>query len=221
MKEEIYLKKFLEKIDNDIYDEPKSQLHYSVIKPQTNKVIEKYNLRTSNKILDMGCGDGYFLSLLQEKGFTNLVGVTKTDKDIERCKEKGLNDIRKIDMTFSGIKEEFDFLWCRHVLEHSPFPYLTLHEFNRLVKFESGAYIEVPAAINEAKHEDNRNHYSLLTKRNWIALMLRSGFDVDNIEEIKLDIKNPNYKGGEAYPETWWGFYLRKTVELNFMKGVL
>tara|TARA_Y100000004_G_scaffold124641_1_gene140178 strand:+ start:1775 stop:2440 length:666 start_codon:yes stop_codon:yes gene_type:complete len=221
MKEEIYLKKFLEKIDNDIYDEPKSQLHYSVIKPQTNKVIEKYNLRTSNKILDMGCGDGYFLSLLQEKGFTNLVGVTKTDKDIERCKEKGLNDIRKIDMTFSGIKEEFDFLWCRHVLEHSPYPYLTLHEFNRLVKFESGAYIEVPAAINEAKHEDNRNHYSLLTKRNWIALMLRSGFDVDNIEEIKLDIKNPNYKDGEAYPETWWGFYLRKTVELNFMKGIL
>ena len=124
-------------------------------------------------------------------------------------------------MTFSGIKEEFDFLWCRHALEHSPFPYLTLHEFNRLVKMDGGAYIEVPAAINVANHEDNRNHYSLLTKTNWIALMLRSGFDVDSVEEIKLDIKNPNYKDGEAYPETWWGFFLRKKVELNFMKGVL
>ena len=148
-------------------------------------------------------------------------GVTKADKDIERCKEKGLDDIRKIDMTFSGIKEEFDFLWCRHALEHSPFPYLTLHEFNRLVKMDGGAYVEVPAAVNVANHEDNRNHYSLLTKTNWIALMLRSGFDVSSVEEIKLDIKNPNYKDGEAYPETWWGFYLRKTVELNFMKGVL
>ena len=216
-----YMKSFLQKIDDDIYDEPKSQLHYSVILPMTGRVLAKYNLQTSDKILDMGCGDGYFLQLLKEKGFTNLVGVTKADKDIERCKEKGLDDIRKIDMTFSGIKEEFDFLWCRHALEHSPFPYLTLHEFNRLVKMDGGAYVEVPAAINVANHEDNRNHYSLLTKTNWIALMLRSGFDVDSVEEIKLDIKNPNYKDGEAYPETWWGFFLRKKVELNFMKGVL
>ena len=216
-----YMKYFLQKIDNDIYDEPKSQLHYSVILPMTGKVLAEYNLQTTDKILDMGCGDGYFLQLLKEKGFTNLVGVTKADKDIERCKEKGLDDIRKIDMTFSGIKEEFDFLWCRHALEHSPFPYLTLHEFNRLVKMDGGAYIEVPAAINVANHEDNRNNYSLLTKTNWIALMLRSGFDVDSVEEIKLDIKNPNYKDGEAYPETWWGFFLRKKVELNFMKGVL
>ena len=64
------MKYFLQKIDNDIYDEPKSQLHYSVILPMTGKVLAEYNLQTTDKILDMGCGDGYFLQLLKEKGFT-------------------------------------------------------------------------------------------------------------------------------------------------------
>ena len=34
-----YLNNFEKKIDNDIYSEPKSQLHYSVIEPQAQNFL--------------------------------------------------------------------------------------------------------------------------------------------------------------------------------------
>jgi 2-polyprenyl-3-methyl-5-hydroxy-6-metoxy-1,4-benzoquinol methylase len=216
-----YLNNFEKKIDNDIYSEPKSQLHYSVIEPQAQNFLNQFEIKEDKSVIDIGCGDGYFLSLLQEAGFKNLVGINKNDEDIKNCSNYGLKDIRKTDMTFTGIKENFDALWCRHVLEHSPYPYLTLHEFNRLVKMDGHAYIEVPEAEGYVKHENNANHYSMLTKRNWVSLILRCGFDINKIQDIDLSIKNPEFQDGNPYPEQWWAFYLTKTVELNFMKGEL
>jgi len=216
-----YLNNFEKKIDNDIYSEPKSKLHYGVIEPQAQKFLDTFEIKEDKSVIDIGCGDGYFLSLLQKAGFKNLVGVTKHDEDIKNCSNYGLKDIRKTDMTFTGIKENFDVLWCRHVLEHSPYPYLTLHEFNRLVKMGGHAYIEVPEAEGYIKHENNANHYSMLTKRNWVSLILRCGFDINKIQDIDLSIKNPEFQDGNPYPEQWWAFYLTKTVELNFMKGEL
>tara|TARA_R100000900_G_scaffold22116_1_gene17642 strand:- start:9553 stop:10221 length:669 start_codon:yes stop_codon:yes gene_type:complete len=216
-----YLNNFEKKINNDIYSEPKSQLHYSVIEPQAQNFLNQFGIKEDKSVIDVGCGDGYFLSLLQTAGFKNLVGINKNDEDIKNCANYELKDIRKTDMTFTGIKENFDALWCRHVLEHSPYPYLTLHEFNRLIKMNGHAYIEVPEAEGYVKHENNANHYSMLTKRNWVSLILRCGFDINKIQDIDLSIKNPEFQDGNPYPEQWWAFYLTKTVELNFMKGEL
>jgi len=218
----VYINAFQKKIDSHVYHEAKSDLHYNVIKPQTDRFLEQWDIPKSESILDIGCGDGYFLSLLKEKGYENILGITKSDKDIEECYKKGLTgNIYKTDMTFTGLKRTFDNIWCRHCLEHSPFPLLTLHEFNRLIKMGGHGYIEVPAADCEKRHEDNINHYSLLTQRNWISLILRGGFDVEKVQNIDLTIRDPNYQDGKSYPERWWGFYLTKTVELNFLKGEL
>ena len=185
-----YLNHFQDKIDKDIYSEPKSQLHYSVIEPQAQNFLSQFKIQKDKSVIDIGCGDGYFLSLLQKNGFKDLAGVTKGKEDITNCVDKGIKKIYDTDMTFTHIKEKYDVLWCRHCLEHSPYPYLTLHEFNRLIKLNGHAYIEVPEAEGYVKHENNANHYSMLTD-------------------------------GHPYPEQWWAFYLTKTIDLNFMKGVL
>ena len=70
-----YLNNFEKKIDNDIYSEPKSQLHYSVIEPQAQNFLNQFEIKEDKSVIDIGCGDGYFLSLLQEAGFKNLVGI--------------------------------------------------------------------------------------------------------------------------------------------------
>ena len=44
--------------------------------------------------------------------------------------------------------ESFDFLFVRHCLEHSPFPYLTLGEYKRVPKTGGKIYIEMPASDN-------------------------------------------------------------------------
>ena len=78
----IYINSFQKKIDSHVYHEPKSNLHYNVIKPQTDKFLEQWNIPKSESVLDIGCGDGYFLSLLKEKGYANILGITKSDKDM-------------------------------------------------------------------------------------------------------------------------------------------
>jgi len=89
---EIYINAFQKKIDSHIYHEPKTNLHYNVIKPQTDRFLEQWNIPKSESVLDIGCGDGYFLSLLKEKGYANILGITKSDKDIEECYKKGLEE---------------------------------------------------------------------------------------------------------------------------------
>jgi len=70
-------------------------------------------------------------------------------------------------------------LFCRHSLEHSPFPFISLLEYNRVLKQKGYLYIEVPAPDGARKHESNRNHYSIMGRSMWLSLLQRSGFDVN------------------------------------------
>ena len=74
--------------------------------------------------------------------------------------------------------ESIDLLFCRHSLEHSPFPYITLLEYNRVLKNNGKLYIEVPEPDCDVAHEENRNHYSIMGRKMWLSLLQRTGFDV-------------------------------------------
>ena len=71
-----------------IYAEGDSQFH----KTLTGQVIEQYitplNLPKDSKILDLGCGPGYFLDTMKEQGYNDLTGVTLSPEDITLCKSK-------------------------------------------------------------------------------------------------------------------------------------
>ena len=45
-----YLNNFEKKIDNDIYSEPKSQLHYSVIEPQAQNFLNQFEINLNKQI---------------------------------------------------------------------------------------------------------------------------------------------------------------------------
>jgi len=55
---------------------------------------------------------------------------------------------------------EFDFLWCRHLLEQVT-PLFTLGEFRRGTKPDGSVYVEPPAPDISACHENNPSHYSV------------------------------------------------------------
>ena len=85
-----------------------------------------------------------------------------------------------------------DFIWCRHALEHSPYPLFTLFEFHRVLKPNGQVFIEVPAPGNERAyiHEFNPNHYSILGDRMWQGLFIKANFELvqDWIYDVDLPL---------------------------------
>ena len=184
-----------------IYDEGTSPMHEQLTKEIADKYVGPLNLAKDAKILDLGCGPGYFLDWLKEKEFTNYLGVSLSPGDIKMCEEKG-HTIKKYDMSFLPQREGYydesvDFIFLRHALEHSPYPIFTIMEYNRVLKQGSKMYIEVPAPDCERKHEYNLNHYSILGENQLVALLTRCGFNVDEFNNLEFDIQGKDNEGND------------------------
>jgi SAM-dependent methyltransferase len=182
-----------------IYDEGVSPMHENLTKEVVGKYVDPLNLSKNAKILDLGCGPGYFLDAMKEREFTNVVGVTLSPGDIKICEDKG-HTIAKYDLSFIPQKdgyfdESVDFIFLRHALEHSPYPIFSLMEYNRILKQGAKMYIEVPAPDCERGHEWNLNHYSILGQNQLAALLTRCGFDIDTFNNLEFDIQGKNDKG--------------------------
>jgi cyclopropane fatty-acyl-phospholipid synthase-like methyltransferase len=179
-----------------IYDEGNSQMHESLTKEIVKKYIDPLNLPKNYKILDLGCGPGYFLDEMKQREYTNVVGVTLSPGDIKICEDKG-HSIAKYDLSFLPQKdgyfdESVDFIFLRHALEHSPYPIFSIMEYNRVLKQGAQMYIEVPAPDCERQHEYNLNHYSILGQNQLAALLTRCGFNIDYFNNLEFDIQVPN-----------------------------
>jgi len=186
-----------------IYDEGTSPMHDSLTRQVVTQYIDPLNLPKNAKILDLGCGPGYFLDAMKEREYTNVVGVTLSPGDIKICEDKG-HKIAKYDLSFIPQKdgyfdESVDFVFLRHALEHSPYPIFSLMEYNRILKQGSKMYIEVPAPDCERKHEWNLNHYSILGEQQLAALLIRCGFDINTFETLEFDIGGTNPETGEEF----------------------
>lgn len=185
-----------------IYDEGDSQFHKELTTQVVKTYIDPLNLAKDAKIVDLGCGPGYFLDEMKERAYTNVIGVTLSPGDISICEGKG-HKIAKYDLSFLPQKdgyhdESVDFIFLRHALEHSPYPIFSLMEYNRILKQGSKIYIEVPAPDCERKHEWNLNHYSILGEQQLLALLNRTGFDVNVLNSIEFDLGVRDNPEGEV-----------------------
>jgi SAM-dependent methyltransferase len=175
-----------------IYDEGNSQMHESLTKQVVTQYIDPLNIPKDAKILDLGCGPGYFLDEMKTREYTDVVGVTLSPGDIKLCESKG-HKIKQYDLSFLPQKEGYfdesvDFIFLRHALEHSPYPIFSMMEYNRILRQGGKIYIEVPAPDCERKHEWNLNHYSILGEQQLAALLTRCGFDINKFENLEFNI---------------------------------
>lgn len=184
-----------------IYDEGDSQFHKELTSQVVKTYVDPLNITKDAKILDLGCGPGYFLDEMKAREYTNVTGVTLSPGDIKICEDKG-HKIAKYDLSFIPQKdgyhdESVDFIFLRHALEHSPYPIFSLMEYNRILKQGSRIYIEVPAPDCERKHEWNLNHYSILGEQQLLALLQRTGFDVNVFNSLEFDLGVKDTPDGE------------------------
>lgn len=175
-----------------IYDEGESGFHKQLTTKVTETYFDSLELAKDARILDLGCGPGYFLDEIKQRGYTNYLGVTLSQGDIDLCKSKG-HDVEAYDLSFlpqhKGFHDEsVDFIFLRHALEHSPYPLFTLAEYNRIMKQNAIMYIEVPAPDCERGHEFNLNHYSIFGERMLAALLQRTGFAIQKFDTLEFDL---------------------------------
>jgi SAM-dependent methyltransferase len=187
--------------NNHIYAEGESGFHKSLTTQVVQHYVDPLNLPKNAMILDLGCGPGYFLDEMHQRQMTNVVGVTLSPDDIKMCQEKG-HVIKGYDLSFlpqqDGYHDEsVDFIFLRHALEHSPWPIISLIEYNRVLKQGAKLYIEVPQPDCDRRHEENLNHYSIFGQNQLVALLHRTGFSIDCFDNLEFDLTVGTKEDGE------------------------
>lgn len=194
---------FIDKIEGETYPETPSFLHSDITGKVLDVLLPEYHISQNARILDIGCGQGPALDIFRDKGYCSAVGITLNDEDVRICCEKG-HDVRKMDQSFLEFADEsFDFIWARHVIEHSIFPYFTLMGFARVLAAGGTLYLEVPAPETSCHHETNPNHYSVFGRGAWVSLLGRCGLIVRDEAQFA-------FTTGMG-PDEYWGFICSKS----------
>lgn len=195
------LERFLDRIKHETYPEPVSPLHEDITVRMLERLWTHVTLGAGGRVLDVGCGQGVALKHFVAREL-DAVGVTLNPTDVAACRALGFT-VEEMDQSFLDFDDQsFDLVWCRHCLEHSVFPYLTLSEFHRVLKPGGWLYVEVPAPDTACQHQTNRNHYSVLGKSMLANLIMRSGFRIVDVADINFAVV--------AGPDTYWSFIQQK-----------
>ena len=107
------------------HDRPTDLSHQSI-----QYIIAQLGADKNQKILDVGCGRGYFLDLLKKEGFTNLYGCDLIDYPKLEGVSYSKENIEKL--TYED--HSFDVVIVSHTLEHIPDLDKAVSELKRITK---------------------------------------------------------------------------------------
>ena len=123
---------------------------------QILNTFEKY--RKTNRLLDIGCGVGYFLEEAKKRGW-EVYGTEISDTAIEICKSKGIAMIKgNIDSDFAD--KNFDIITLFEVIEHFENPNIELKKIIPFLRKEGIIYITTPNFNSLSRY---------ILKKNWVA----------------------------------------------------
>lgn len=137
--------------------------------------FEKY--RVTNKILDVGCGRGWFLIEAQKRGW-QVFGTEFSKTAIQLCQEKGIKvHIGDLDpAAFNG--HEFDVITSFEVIEHLSYPAQEVASIAKLLRKGGLFYCTTPNFSSLMRHYlkstynviNYPEHLSYFTKRTLVRL---------------------------------------------------
>ncbi len=157
---------------------------------QFNEFIEKYHLN-DKRIIEVGCGRGEYLSIMQEAG-ADVYGLEEKEESVKECVKNNLKVSKGFvenDFKIEGCP--FDAFFILNFLEHIPNINSTLRGiFNNLIDNAMGI-IEVPnfdmILREKLFSEFMRDHLFYFTKETLKITLELNGFEVMECKEVWHD----------------------------------
>jgi SAM-dependent methyltransferase len=154
-------------LEQDIYAQPEDPGHKAWGKRAINQLMPY--APEVRSVVDVGCGQGVFKAVFNGLN-RHWMGVT-LGPDFRVCQEAGLQ-VYEADMSDLPFPDDhIDLIFARHVLEHSPFPILTLMEWRRVAKC-----LLLVAPAPDYWGSVGRNHYSVAPEEQLLWWLARAGW---------------------------------------------
>lgn len=186
-----YFDEYLNELDEDVYPQPEDIGHTDL----ADEVIDLWRVDfvDASSVLDVGCGTGFCSKFFEDLGM-RYVGISLGESNYEPL-------TLTMDFTFTKFRDEqFDMIFARHALEHSPFPLLTLMEWHRVAK----KYLILVLPNPDYYTYMGRNHYSVMNRQQSRWILRRAGWEIletyyDEESELRFLCKKRERKGFEGY----------------------
>jgi SAM-dependent methyltransferase len=163
-------------------------------KEQINWLKEMGLLNDGGSILDVGCYDGRFLSLIPTT--VRRIGVDIDKPAIARgCQQYGNQGVELVHGDFNSfrIDSKPDTITMFHVLEHLPDPAATLANLRKLASPTTRLVVEVPILENGFTNDINSffsaQHMTHFSKNSLNNILVRAGWNLVGQSE------QPDYNG--------------------------
>ena len=97
----------------------------------------------NSSVLDAGCGDGFWLGILRDLGFSDLFGVDLSYPLLMRANGKGLR-VAQYNVLNMSFHRKFDFVLMCDVFEHLPDTAKALNNIDEALDKNGTLYLIVP-----------------------------------------------------------------------------
>ena len=148
------------------------------------------------RLLDVGCGDGGFLTLAARRGFV-VTGFDYDERVAAQARAKGLPDVHAMefsDFIVGRRPAEFDAATLFDVLEHTPEPSWFLDRIKTLLKPGAHLVVTLPNALRplpwgREEHDYPPHHFTRWTPEALKGFLERAGFEVVRQEADTLELR--------------------------------
>ncbi len=210
-----------------------------------------FNLPTDAQMLDIGGGGGYFSYAFEQFGFGK---ATYIDIDPQACKyAKETLDISNVicddvhNISSNKTNKKYDFIYCRHVIEHLTDPISMIHKAISLLSDQGYFVLQFPNGLSfERLHEIKQlklRIHSIKEPNNWsylktlsVLFSRRTAFDLwpvrhlwaiskkgmsialSNVKGISYDVKTANILDKIYSPYS--AYPLKRNKFKNFTRNI-
>lgn len=171
-----------------------------------NELLDKFEkFRKTGKIIDVGCGIGYFLETAKSRGW-QVYGTEYTDEAIQICKNKGIKTNKGKLNSENYIPESFDIITSFEVLEHINNPLEEIDNFSKILRSGGLVYLTTPNFNSFLRYKLKEKydvitypeHLSYYTHKTLNNLFKTANFNKLKLESTGISITKFNTKKGEV-----------------------